>query len=269
MIIAGCIAFLVIGLILGLIGGGGSLLGVPVLVYVLCIEADLATTYSLFIVGITALVGAISYIKKGEVSAEAILNFALASVITVFCMRKFIMPNLPASFVVNGIEFSKQNLIMVVFALLILSASYSMIISRKPNRIKDIKWNEFTKTPLGFPFVVLLGILIGLITGFVGAGGGFIIVPVLMIFVRLNFKKAIGTSLCIVALNSIIGFLGNLGHQHLDWMFLIGISAICGVGILLGSLLSNKISSQKLKPAFGWFTLVVGMFVLIKELFFS
>jgi uncharacterized membrane protein YfcA len=265
MTILSLILFLLIGLILGLIGGGGSLLGLPVLVDVLCIEANLATTYSLFIVGMTALVGAISYIKKGEVSAEAILNFALASVITVFCMRKFIMPNLPAEFVVNGFEFSKQNLIMVVFALLMLSASYSMIISRKPNRIKDVKWNEFTKTPLGFPFVVLLGILIGVITGFVGAGGGFIIVPVLMIFVRLNFKKAIGTSLCIVALNSIFGFIGSLGHQTLDWTFLLIISAVCGVGILLGSLLSNKIPSKKLKPAFGWFTLCVGIFELIKE----
>jgi uncharacterized protein len=269
MLVAGIIAFLIIGLILGLIGGGGSLLGVPVLVYVLCIEADLATTYSLFIVGMTALVGAISYVKKGEVSAEAILNFALASVITVFCMRKFIMPNIPAEFMFKGIHIHKHTLIMVVFAFLILSASYSMIISRKPNRVKDVKWNEFTKTPLGFPFVVLLGVLIGVITGFVGAGGGFIIVPVLMIFMRLNFKKAIGTSLCIVALNSIIGFLGNLGHQNLDWLFLLGISAVCGVGILLGSLLSNKISSKKLKPAFGWFTLAVGLFVLIKETFFS
>jgi hypothetical protein len=268
LIIVGFILFLIIGLILGLIGGGGSLLGVPVLVYVLSIEADLATTYSLFIVGMTALVGSITYIKKGEVSGEAILNFALASVVTVFCMRKFIMPNLPSEFIIKGMQVSKQNLIMVVFALLILSASYSMIISRKPNRIKDVKWNEFTKTPLGIPFVILLGILIGVITGFVGAGGGFIIVPVLMIFVRLNFKKAIGTSLCIVALNSIIGFLGNIGHQNLDWMFLLGISAVCGIGILLGSLLSNKISSQKLKPAFGWFTLVVGVFVLIKETFF-
>ena len=116
---------------------------------------------------------------------------------------------------------------------------------------------------------VKAGALVKIGSTVLGAGGGFIIVPVLMIFVRLNFKKAIGTSLCIVALNSIIGFLGNLGHQDLDWMFLIGISAICGVGILLGSLLSNKISSQKLKPAFGWFTLVVGVFVLVKELFFS
>ena len=267
MIVAGLIAFLIIGMILGLIGGGGSLLGVPVLVYVMCIEADLATTYSLFIVGMTALVGAISYVRKGEVSAEAILNFALASVTTVFCMRKFIMPVIPSEFSLNGFTVQKHTLIMVVFALLILSASYSMIISRKPNRIKDVKWNELTKTPLGIPFVILLGIIIGVITGFVGAGGGFIIVPVLMIFMRLNFKKAIGTSLCIVALNSIIGFLGNLGNQNLDWKFLIMISAVCGIGILLGSLLSNKISSKKLKPAFGWFTLVVGIFVLIKEIF--
>jgi uncharacterized membrane protein YfcA len=226
MIITGLIAFLIIGMILGLIGGGGSLLGVPVLVYLMCIEADLATTYSLFIVGITAMVGAISYVRKGEVSAEAILNFALASITTVFCMRKFIMPGIPPTFEVNGWLIEKHTLIMVVFALLILSASYSMIISRKPNRIKDVKWNEFTKTPLGVPFVVLLGIVIGVITGFVGAGGGFIIVPVLMIFMRLNFKKAIGTSLCIVALNSIIGFLGNIGHQNLDWKFLIMISAV-------------------------------------------
>ncbi len=266
MIIAGFIAFLIIGIILGLIGGGGSLLGVPVLVYVMCIEADLATTYSLFIVGFTALVGAISYLQKGEVSAEAILNFALASVVTVFCMRRFIMPVIPAEFMIKEVLIYKHTLIMVVFALLILSASYSMLITRKPNRIKDAKWNEFAKTPLGIPFVILLGVLIGIITGFVGAGGGFIIVPVLMVFMRLNFKKAIGTSLCIVALNSIIGFLGNIGYQNLDWKFLFGISAICGIGILLGSLLSNKISSKKLKPAFGWFTLAVGLFVLVKEL---
>lgn len=269
MFIIGLVAFFIIGLILGLIGGGGSLLGVPVLVYILSIEADLATTYSLFIVGITALVGAISYVKKGDVSAEAILNFAIASVVSIFCMRKFIMPIIPNEFYFNDIKIYKQTLIMVLFALLILSASYSMIITRKPNRIKDVKWNEFTKTPLGIPFVILLGILIGVITGFVGAGGGFIIVPVLMIFVRLNFKKAIGTSLCIVALNSIIGFLGNLGNQELDWIFLIEISVICGVGILIGSVLSSKISSKKLKPAFGWFTLIVGVYVLIKETLLS
>lgn len=254
-----------IGLILGLIGGGGSILGVPVLVYVMCYSADIATSYSLFIVGLTSLIGAISYLRKGELSAEAIAQFAIASMITVFCVRKFVMPAIPETLYPFGIELTKQTLIMVTFSILILFSSYSMIKKRKPNTINDVKWDEFAKSPMGVPFVVLLGISVGFITGFVGAGGGFIIVPVLIFFLRLKFKKAIGTSLCIIAVNSLIGFTGNIGQQDIDWIFLLSISATCAVGILLGSLLSNKVSAQKLKPAFGWFTLVVGIFVLIKE----
>jgi hypothetical protein len=265
LIIAGCIAFLLIGLILGLIGGGGSILGVPILVYVMGYSADEATSYSLFIVGTTSLIGAITYLKKGNISVEAILQFAIASLVTVFCVRKFIMPNIPAEISFAGFEISKHMLIMVLFSILILSSSISMITKKKYNRVNEVKWDEFAKSPLGLPFVILLGITVGFITGFVGAGGGFIIVPVLIFFLRLNFKKAIGTSLCIIALNSLIGFTGNIGHQKIDWVMLLIISAICIVGILLGSLLSTKVSSQKLKPAFGWFTLVVGIFVLIKE----
>lgn len=265
MIIAGCIAFLLIGLILGLIGGGGSILGVPVLVYVMGYSADEATSYSLFIVGTTSLIGAITYLKKGNISIEAILQFAIASLITVFCVRKFIMPNIPSEISFVGFEISKHMLIMVLFSILILSSSISMIKKKKYNRVNEIKWDEFAKSPLGLPFVILLGITVGFITGFVGAGGGFIIVPVLIFFLRLNFKKAIGTSLCIIALNSLVGFTGNIGHQKIDWVMLMIISSICITGILLGSVLSTKVSSQKLKPAFGWFTLVVGVFVLIKE----
>lgn len=265
MIIAGCIAFLIIGLILGLIGGGGSILGVPILVYVMGYSADKATSYSLFIVGATSLVGAITYLRKGNISVESILQFAIASLVTVFCVRKFIMPNIPSVISFSGTEISKHMLIMVLFSLLILASSISMIKKRTYNRINEVKWDEFAKSPLGLPFVIILGITVGFITGFVGAGGGFIIVPVLIFFLRLNFKKAIGTSLCIIALNSLIGFTGNIDHQKIDWFMLIIISAICIVGILLGSLLSSKVSSHKLKPAFGWFTLVVGLFVLIKE----
>lgn len=268
MIIAGCIAFLIIGLILGLIGGGGSILGVPVLVYILGYNAEDATSYSLFIVGATSLIGAVAYLKRGDISIEAILQFALASLTTVFCVRKFLMPNIPAIISFSGFEISKHTLIMVVFSVLILSSSISMIKKRKYNRINEVKWDEFAKSPMGLPFVILLGILVGFITGFVGAGGGFIIVPVLIFFLRLNFKKAIGTSLCIIALNSLVGFTGNIGHQSINWMFLFMITFISIGGILLGSLLSNKISSQKLRPAFGWFTIVVGIFVLIKETLF-
>jgi len=257
--------FLIIGLILGLIGGGGSILGVPVLVYVMCYNADEATSYSLFIVGITSLIGAIAYLKKGEISFEAILQFALASLTTVFCVRHFLMPYIPDIISFSGFKISKHMMIMIMFSFLILASSITMIKKKKYNRINEVKWDEFAKSPMGLPFVILLGISVGFITGFVGAGGGFIIVPVLIFFLRLNFKKAIGTSLCIIALNSLIGFIGNIGHQKIDWTFLLIISAICVIGILLGSLLSNKVSSQKLKPAFGWFTLAVGFFVLIKE----
>lgn len=269
MIIAGFIAFLFIGLILGLIGGGGSILGVPVLVYLMCYSADEATSYSLFIVGITSLIGAFSYLKKGEISAEAIFQFAISSMITVFCVRKFLMPSIPLTIDLFKFTISKHTLIMVSFGILILFSSYSMIKKRKRSIINEVKWDEFAKSPMGIPFVALLGILVGLITAFVGAGGGFIIVPVLIFFLRLKFKKAIGTSLCIIAINSLVGFSGNISHQKIDWIFLLSISATCVGGILLGSLLSNKISSQKLKPAFGWFTLMVGAFVLAKELLFK
>jgi len=265
MTILGFILFLCIGLILGLIGGGGSILGVPVLVYIMGYSTDEATTYSLFIVGLTSLIGAIAYLRKGEISIEAILRFSIASLITVFSVRKFVMPSIPNDFNILGIDLSKHALIMVLFAILILASSYNMIKKRKADRVNQVKWDEFSKSPLGLPFVIILGVCVGFITGFVGAGGGFIIVPVLIFFLRLNFKKAIGTSLCIIAINSLIGFTGNIGQQHIDWLFLISISAICGLGILLGSVLSNHISSQKLKPAFGWFTLCVGVFVLIKE----
>ncbi|PBQ33165.1 permease [Sphingobacteriaceae bacterium] len=267
MIVAGFIAFLLIGLILGLIGGGGSILGVPVLVYILFYPPEEATAYSLFIVGLTSLIGAIAYLRKGEISGEALYQFALASMITVFCVRKYLMPSIPQEIHFLNFEISKQVLIMILFSILILSSSVSMIKKRKPNSKSQVKWDEFARSPMGLPFVILLGIVIGFITGFVGAGGGFIIVPVLIFFLRLNFKKAIGTSLCIIAINSLVGFTGNLGNQKMDWQFLISISAIAIAGILIGSALSGKISSTKLKPAFGWFTLVVGVSILTKELF--
>lgn len=265
MFIAGLIAFLLIGIIMGLIGGGGSILGVPLLVYLLGYSVDEATTYSLFIVGITSIVGAYAYLKKGEISVEAILQFALASMVTVFCVRKFVMPAIPSVINLYGTSITKHTLVMVVFSLLILTSSYNMIKKRKYDRVNEVKWDEFARSPLGLPFVVLLGICVGFITGFVGAGGGFIIVPVLIFFLRLNFKKAIGTSLCIIAINSLVGFTGNIGHQIINWKLLLLVSSICVAGILIGSMLSDKVSSKKLKPAFGWFTLIVGTYVFIKE----
>ncbi|MGZ3900053.1 MAG: sulfite exporter TauE/SafE family protein [Bacteroidia bacterium] len=267
MIIAGFIAFLFVGLVLGLVGGGGSILGVPILVYLFGYGASEATSYSLFVVGITSLIGAITYLQKGEINFEAILRFALGSMVTVFCVRRYVMPAIPEVIHFGSIAITKHALIMFLFAILILSSSVSMIRKRKVNRINQVKWDEFSNSPLGLPTVILLGVLVGCITGFVGAGGGFIIVPILIFFLRLTFKKAIGTSLFIIAINSLIGFSGNIGQEEMNWKFLLIITSICVAGIIIGSMLSGKISSKKLKPAFGWFTLVVGTFIFIKELF--
>jgi len=259
--------FLLIGLTLGLIGGGGSILGVPVLVYLFHMPADIATGYSLFIVGITSLVGAFSFLKKGEISFESLVQFALPSLITVFCVRKFLIPVLPeVFFTVGDFMVTKQVFIMCVFALLIVMSSFSMIKTRKVNKRTDAMWDEFARSPLRLPFVILLGIFVGSLAGFIGAGGGFIIIPVLLFFIRVPMKKAIGTSLCVIAINSLIGFSGNLGEMEIDWKFLAIVSTICVAGILLGNLLSLKIPPARLKSGFGWFTLIVGIFVIVKEL---
>ncbi|MBK9283502.1 MAG: sulfite exporter TauE/SafE family protein [Sphingobacteriaceae bacterium] len=254
---------------MGLIGGGGSILGVPILVYLEGLDSTSATSYSLFIVGITSLIGSFTYLKNGNISVEAIVQFAIASVVGVFCTRKYILPAVPEEINFLGLVLSKNSIILVVFAVLMLGSSYSMIKKRKPNLQSDANWREFFKSPFGIPFIVFLGLMVGLLTGFVGAGGGFIIVPVLMTFLKLNFKKAIGTSLTIIALNSLIGFTGNLGNQEIDWKTLLVLSAISISGIIIGSLLAGYISAKKLKPAFGWFTLIIGIFVLGKEIFFK
>lgn len=267
IIIISYLLFLLIGITLGLIGGGGSILGVPVLVYFLGYPADVATGYSLFIVGLTSLIGAFSFLKKGDVSVEALLQFAIPSLATVYAVRKFLIPILPEVFFnIGDFYVSKQIAIMVMFSILILSSSYSMI-KKKGNSYKtDLMWDEFSRSPIRLPFVIFLGILVGLISGFVGAGGGFIIIPILIYFVRVPFKKAVGTSLSIIAINSLIGFTGSIGKMSIDWKFLFLVSILCIIGILVGTFLSQKIHANKLKKGFGWFTLTVGLFIMIKEL---
>lgn len=189
MIILGYICFLLIGLVLGLIGGGGSILGVPVLVYIMSNSAEEATAYSLFIVGLSSIFGSIVYLRKGEISAEALMQFALASIITVFCMRRYVIPAIPAEFSLFGIDTSKHTVIMLLFSVLIVSSAVSMIRKKKTNIASQAKWDEFSRSPLGLPFVILLGVFVGMITGFVGAGGGFIIVPILISSYVSNSEK--------------------------------------------------------------------------------
>jgi len=333
MLIAGFIAAVVIGFTLGLIGGGGSILTVPVLVYLLNINPVLATAYSLFVVGISSTVGAFSYMKKGLLSYKTAIIFAVPSFIAVFLTRKFLVPAIPEQLfsigkldittevlfililiismlgislislnklflgnkkhirafllvtpaaimvflvrqflipsipedliVIGDFTLTKGVGIMLFFALIMLLSSFSMI--------KGQKEKTYEEEPKGiiynYPMIVLEGAVIGTITGLVGAGGGFLIIPALVLLAGLPMKMAIGTSLLIIAVKSLAGFLGDLSNQNIDWVFLLSFTGIAIIGIFIGTYTSRFIDSAKLKKVFGWFILVMSVYIILKELF--
>ncbi len=259
MEIAGYIASLFIGVSLGLIGGGGSILTVPVLVYVFAISPTLAISYSLFIVGFTSLVGAYNNYRKGLVNIKTVLLFGSSSITTVFVARKFIISFLPdVFFKIGSFEVTHSLFVMVVFAVLMLAASISMIRNKKVEAVNNKKSSP--------GILIVYGILIGIVTGFLGAGGGFLLIPALVILMKLPMKEAIGTSLLIIALNSLIGFLGDIGRHPIDWMFISVVTAIAIAGIFIGGYFNQKVDSNKLKKGFGWFVLVMGIYILVKEI---
>jgi len=263
IVIIGFSAAIVIGISLGLIGGGGSILTVPVLVYIMGIDPMLATAYSLFVVGSTSLVGAGTYMKKGLVNYKTAIVFAIPSFIAVFLTRKFLVPALPDPLFSIGESLVTKNIgIMVFFGLIMLAASYSMIRSKN-----DGAGDEKQAIKFNFPMIALEGSVVGLITGIVGAGGGFLIIPALVLLAKLPMKMAVGTSLVIIAAKSLIGFLGDLSTQTIDWPLLIMFTGLSIVGIFIGSALSKKINERVLKTGFGWFVLAMGIYIITKELF--
>jgi uncharacterized membrane protein YfcA len=261
----GYLASILIGIALGLIGGGGSILTVPVLVYLFAVEPVLATAYSLFIVGLTSAVGSVGYFRKGLVNIKTAIVFGIPSIIAVFTTRAFIVPAIPKEvFSIGDFMVSKNLLLMMFFAVIMILASYSMIKKEKKN--VDEKPGE---QKFNYPLILIEGAIVGVITGLVGAGGGFLIIPALVILSKLPMKEAVGTSLVIIAAKSLIGFFGEGGESIIDWQFLSIVSAFAIVGIFVGTALSKKINGEKLKPAFGWFVLVMGIYIIVKELFFK
>ncbi|PZX50937.1 sulfite exporter TauE/SafE family protein [Algoriphagus chordae] len=262
IVLVGYAAAVIIGISLGLIGGGGSILTVPVLVYILGIDPVLATAYSLFVVGSTSLVGSFTYMSKNLVDYKTALVFAIPSFIAVFLTRKYLVPALPDPlFAVNELVIFKSIGIMVFFAVIMLVASYSMIKGRKSDESK-----EETKVKFNIPLIAIEGIVVGLITGLIGAGGGFLIIPALVLLARLPMKMAVGTSLLIIAAKSLIGFLGDVSNQTIDWKMLLIFTGLSIVGIFIGSSLSKKINEKALKKGFGWFVLLMGLYIISKEL---
>lgn len=261
MEIAGYIASIFIGIALGLIGGGGSILTVPVLVYLFSVDAVIATSYSLFIVGLTSAVGSLSYFKNKLVNIKTAIVFGIPSIIAVFLTRSYIVPAIPKEvFAVGNFMITKSILMMLLFAILMIAASYSMI---KKDKKKTEENNGEQK--FNYPVILIEGVVVGILTGLVGAGGGFLIIPALVILSKLPMKEAVGTSLVIIAAKSLIGFLGEGSETVIDWKLLISVSVFAIIGIFIGTMLSKKVDGAKLKPAFGWFVLIMGIYIIIKE----
>ncbi len=263
MELAGIFSALTIGLSLGLLGGGGSILTVPAMVYLLGVSPVLATAYSLFVVGAVALIGAFNNMRKGLISFKTAIVFAIPSLIAVFLTRLYLIPAIPEEIItLGGFILTKQIAIMMFFAIIMLIASISMI------RSKDsIDKNEGQTPKFNYQLIMLDGLLVGTLTGIVGAGGGFLIIPALVLLAKLPMKLAVGTSLLIISIKSLLGFVGDLqSGQLIDWSFLLSFTGIAVLGIFLGAYLSNFISGKKLKKTFGWFVLIMAISILIKEL---
>jgi len=264
MEIIGYLASVMIGVSLGLIGGGGSILTVPVLVYLFHIDPVQATAYSLFIVGASSLVGAWPKYKQGFVNLKTAFIFGIPSIAAVFATRKFLLPAIPNEIgSIGGLMITKSLLMMLLFAVLMVAASFSMI------RSKSSKENELEgEQKFNYPLILIEGALVGLLTGLVGAGGGFLIIPALVMLSKLPMKQAVGTSLLIIAAKSLIGFTGDLGNSTINWTLLLSVTALAIAGIFIGDKLSKRIDGNQLKKGFGWFVLLMGLYIIIQQLLF-
>jgi len=258
--ILGYLAALLIGGILGLIGGGGSILTLPILVYLLVLDPVLATAYSLFVVGATAFVGTLRNIPKKIIDYKTALVFAPPAFVGVYLTRKYLVPAIPDHILsIGSFEITKGIAIMLFFAIVMLVAAWSMIRGRKE------LGTETQKIVYNYPLIVVEGLAVGLITGLIGAGGGFLIIPALVLLAKLPMKRAVATSLLIIAVKSLIGFIGDVENLDIDWTFLLSFTSFSVIGIFIGIYLNKFIPGKSLKKSFGWFVLIMGIYILLKE----
>lgn len=258
----GLILAIIVGITLGLVGSGGTILTVPILVYAMGVNPVLATTYSLFAIGITSIVGVLKGFYKKEVDIRKVFTFGLPSLLMVFIMRNYMLSLVPEIFIIGSWEIHREVMLMLLFGVVMLVSSYSMIRGTGFSFVRSTKRNGESVRQ-----VAAQGLFVGFITGVVGAGGGFLIIPTLVSVFKMPMKKAVSTSLAIIVINSFFGLLGDLEKfPEFDWALLSGYTFFTIIGIFLGFLLSNKMDGEQLKKAFGYLILLVGIFVIVKEL---
>lgn len=256
--IFGWLGVFAVGFVLGLLGGGGSILIVPVLVYLFGQSAQQSTGLSLFVVGLSSAIGLILSKQYKQVDWSSVIAFAIPSSIGAFLARQFLVPLTPDP--ILGI--SKDMFLLIAFALLMLIVGAKMILpTANATELQHEKTSKpFTTTPVGFT--------VGSLAGYLGAGGGFLIVPALTQILKVSIKVAIPTSLAIIAAQSLVGFAGTLSHSTTDWIFAFTLTGFSVVGTLFGSRLKERIAPEKLKPIFGGFVIAVALFMIGKEFLF-
>ena len=252
-----------VGLILGMIGSGGSILSIPILVYLFSFDVVLSTAYSLFIVGVTSIIGTVQRHRDKMVNFTVGILFGIPSLTTIFITRKWIVPSIP------DVLYQSEHFILSRRLLLLGSLSCFMILAALIMIVKKPYTREYLEGERNKGFLLLQGLFCGFMSGFVGIGGGFIIVPALVILAKLPFKSAVGTALFIIAVNSMVGFFGDVLNYGIDWVFLVSIAALSVAGIIIGNLVSRKLPTLQLRKSFGWFTLAMGIFILVREFTFK
>jgi uncharacterized membrane protein YfcA len=258
MEVLGYLGALLIGLVLGLTGGGGSMLTVPILTYILLINPVTATAYSLFVVGTTSAFGAFQNAKNGLIDFKNGFLFAVPSFVAVYVTRRFLVPEIPEVIISNPFVLKKGTFLMIIFGIIMLLAAFSML-KKKSNATEN-------QTQTSVYSLIIQTFLIGIVIGLVGAGGGFLIIPSLVLFVKLPMKKAIGTSLFIIAINSLIGFLGDVQNLPIDCSFLLVFTGLSIIGIFMGMYLSKFTNENQLKKGFAYFVLVMALVIFYKEI---
>ena len=265
MIILGYIAAVLMGMVLGVIGGGGSILTVPILVYLMGVTPDVATGYSLLIVGATAAFGAVRYFKEGLVDVKASILFAVPSIIAVYLTRAFLMPAIPETIAFQSLTIDKNLGIMVLFAMLMLASAAMMLKKAYSKSAPSIQVVENKRPNVGL--IVIEGAVVGVVTGILGAGGGFLIIPALVLILGMPMKNAVGASLFIIALKSLLGFIGDLQTGIQLEMPLLPLMLVATfIGMAVSTKVAGKLDGAALQKFFAFFTLVIAVFIMTKEL---
>lgn len=236
-----------VGISLGLLGGGGSILTLPLLVYVAGMETKEAIATSLLVVGVTSAVASITHARAGRVQWRTGLLFGVAGMAGAYAGGRL------AAFVPGGV-------LLAAFALMMIATAVAMLRGRKGALERGVH----DKLPVGK--VLLEGVVVGLVTGIVGAGGGFLVVPALTLLGGLSMPVAVGTSLLVIAMKSAAGVAGYLSSVQLDWGLAAWVTAAAVVGSLIGGRLTSKVSPEQLRKAFGWFVLAMAAFILVQEI---